>query len=59
VVSDKAKRTTISVLRDTKDALDSIKHPGQSYNGLIQELVRLWKKEHGIARPTAEKGQGG
>ena len=44
----KAKRTTISILRETKDSLDSIKHTGQSYDGLIQELGRLWKKQHGI-----------
>ena len=25
--------------------LDSVKHMGQSYNGLLQELVTLWKKQ--------------
>jgi len=48
VTGAKAKRTTISILRETKDSLDSIKHTGQSYDGLIQELVRLWKKQHGV-----------
>lgn len=22
-----------------------MKHPGQSYNGLIQEIIKSWKKE--------------
>jgi len=48
VTGDKAKRTTISISRETKGVLDSVKHPGQSYGGLIQELVRLWQKEHGV-----------
>jgi len=39
----------------TKQLLDSIKHTGQSYNGLIQELVPLWEKEHGVERPSAEQ----
>ena len=47
VLVDKAKRTTISISHPTKRILDSIKHPGQSYDGLIQELIKLWEKEHG------------
>jgi len=34
----------IGVSRRTKDDLDSIKHLGQSYDGLIRELIRFWKK---------------
>ena len=34
----------LRVSEETKHALDSIKHPGQSYDGLIQELLALWKK---------------
>jgi len=37
-------RTTISVLQPTKNALNSIKDQGQSYDGLIQELVK-YKQE--------------
>ncbi len=48
MAGDKAKRTTISISIETKDALDTIKHTGQSYDGLIQELVRLWTKRHGV-----------
>jgi len=39
------RRSSISISRQTKDALDSIKHEGQSYNGLIQELVKFWKEK--------------
>jgi len=47
VATDKAKRTTISILQQTKDALDSMKHPGQSYEGLIQELLQFWRDKKG------------
>lgn len=40
-------RKSISITQQTKDALDEIKHSGQSYEGLIQELIKLRKKEHG------------
>ena len=40
------RQRTMAILQRTKDALDSIKHPGQTYDGIIQELVELWKKEH-------------
>ena len=45
VVSE-SKRTTVMIYRETKAVLDSIRHPGQSYEGVIQELIKLWKKEH-------------
>jgi hypothetical protein len=37
------KRVTVSISRETKDFLDSIKHTGQSYEGLIRDLVMCWK----------------
>jgi len=40
-------RSSLSVSRKTKDSLDSIKHSGQSYDGLIQELVKFWKDKKG------------
>ena len=40
-------RESLWVSRETKGDLDSIKHPGQSYNGIIQELIKLWKKVEG------------
>ncbi len=47
MVSNQGKRATISITQRTKDVLDQIKHKGQSYDGLIQELTMLWKREHG------------
>ena len=38
-----SRRVSISLSQRTKDSLDSIKHQGQSYGGLIEELVRLRK----------------
>ena len=40
-------RASISITQGTKYALDSIKHQGQSYDGLIQELVKFWKEKKG------------
>jgi hypothetical protein len=55
VATVKAKRTTISISQQTKADLDSVKHPGQSYNGLIGELVKFWKDK---ARQTGRAGRG-
>ena len=38
------KRASVSLSRETKEFLDSIKRPGQSYDGVIRELVMYWKK---------------
>lgn len=38
------KRASVSVSKETKEFLDSIKRPGQSYDGVIQELFMRWKK---------------
>lgn len=47
VNNNEVKKTSIAVSQKTKDALDLIKHPGQSYDGLIQELVKFLKEEGG------------
>ena len=39
------KRVSLSISRETKTMLDSVKHPGQSYNGLLEELVTFWKEQ--------------
>ena len=39
------KRDSISISKETKAVLDSIKRPGQSYDGVIQELVICWKNQ--------------
>ncbi len=43
----KAKRATVNLSQTTKEALDSIKHSGQSYTALIRELIRFWKEQGG------------
>ena len=42
---EEKKRVSLSISRETKAMLDSVKHTGQSCNGLLQELVTLWKKQ--------------
>ena len=39
------KRASVSIARETKEFLDSMKRPGQSYDGAIRELVICWKKK--------------
>ena len=36
-------RASIHVSHQTKDALVSMKHAGQTYDRLIQELIRFWR----------------
>jgi len=43
------KRASVSIARETKEFLDSIKRPGQSYDGVIRELVNCWKKKEEAA----------
>jgi len=38
------KRAGVSIAKETKEFLDSIKRPGQSYDGVIRELVICWKR---------------
>jgi len=54
----KKSRASLSISKETKGLLDSIKHTGQSYNGLIQEIVMLWKKEYGVEEsPQGREGR--
>ena len=46
------KRASVSIARETKEFLDSIKRPGQSYDGVIRELVICWKRNQ---KETEEK----
>ena len=39
------KRASVSISKETRELLDSIKHTGQSYDGLIRELAMHWKKK--------------
>ena len=37
------EEASVSISKDTKGFLDSIKRPGQSYDGVIRELVMCWE----------------
>ncbi len=41
------RRVTVSISGETKEQLDSIKHTGQSYEGLIRDLVICWRRMQG------------
>jgi len=43
-MAKKGKRASVSLSQTTKDDLDSLKHSGQSYDGLIKELVKFCKE---------------
>ena len=47
VAKDRPKRLTVSLSQQTKEDLDTVKHTGQSYDGVIQELIKLWRREKG------------
>jgi hypothetical protein len=38
------KRAHVSLRAETLDALNSIRALGQSYDGIVRELIRLWHK---------------
>jgi len=56
-VNGNRKRTTISISIRTKEELDKLKHPGQSYDGLFKELLEFWVEEH-KPKETSERKQG-
>jgi len=58
VVSNQSRRSSISVSWRTKNALDSIKHSGQSYDGLIQELVKSWEEKKSEHRTRRKEQRG-
>jgi hypothetical protein len=49
------KRVSLSISAETKAKLDSIKHTGQSYNGLLHELVTFWNKQEGMEVKSGSK----
>jgi len=49
------KRVSLSVSNTLKGMLDEIKHTGQSYDGLIRELVIYQNKHQGQERKQYEK----
>jgi len=45
VGKDKRIRVVVAVSEETRDGLDFIRRPGQSYDGVIQELIEFWKRQ--------------
>jgi len=50
------KRASLSISKETKVLLDSIKHQGQSCDGVIQELIKFWKEKKGEVRRREQRG---
>jgi len=50
------KRVSVSISMETKAMLDSVKHTGQSYNGLLQELVAFWNRQKGAEGDGGQSG---
>lgn len=42
----KKKRAPISISLEAKGELDTVKSTGQSYDGIIRELVKFWKEKN-------------
>jgi len=40
-------RAVLNISLEVKSELDTIKASGQSYNGVIRDLVKFWKEERG------------
>lgn len=40
------KRATLNISLEAKRELDSVKSSGQSYNGIIRELVKFWREKN-------------
>jgi len=51
------KRVSLSISTETKAMLDSVKHTGQSYNGLLHELVASLNKQKGMEVKSGSKGR--
>ena len=39
------KRTTINISFEAKSQMDTVKATGQSYDGIIRDLVQFWKEK--------------
>ena len=56
MVTSKRERAPLNISRQTKDDLDSIKHSGQSYDGLIKDLIKFWQDKSGEYVIQVQKG---
>ena len=44
------KRATINISTELKSQLDDLKSSGQSYDGIIRQLVKFWKEKRGQSK---------
>jgi len=40
------KRATLNISQEVKSELDTVKSPGQSYDGIIRALVKFWREKN-------------
>jgi hypothetical protein len=52
------ERAHISLNSRTKEALDLIRAPGQSYDGVIQQLIKLWDKQSELDEVSGHQSHG-
>ena len=55
MAAKEVKRPNISLSHQTKNRLDMIKHRGQSYDGLIQDLINSWREKKGGSEGERKK----
>jgi hypothetical protein len=57
VRDNNGERACLNISKEAKLRLDEIRHIGQSYDGLIRELVINWKEQQGsketVRRPLS------
>lgn len=58
MATDKKKNTTqpdsiIRVKAKTKERLEELRHPGQSYDGVMEEILNFWEENHDPRREEA------
>jgi len=40
------ERATVNISQEAKDQLDNVRSSGQSYDGIIRELVKFWREKN-------------
>lgn len=44
------RRATLNISQEAKSQLDAVKSSGQSYDGIIRQLVKFWQQKRGEAK---------
>jgi hypothetical protein len=42
-ITDKKQRVNLNISKEVQLKMDQHRHPGQSYDGFIQEMLAYWK----------------